>query len=334
MSSLRIGVVGGVPFVEALASRHPITRFGEDRVDLAQAPVDAWIVSAGVSSDEVLSAVLRHGAPVLLLATGTDVDERIGRIEPGRVDVARMPASAIEAEARINALVGCSVRWSEAASRLCTTAAHDLRSPLQGLRFTLSALAREGALAGDWAEDFDMLEAVADTFEVQLHGLYNLGRRLADEVDEVVDLSSMIAEDTARPYFRDRVDPMVSGPLWVRGHSGDLRYALLDVLRVMSQLAPGSRRVTVSGRSAGEAVVVEVTCEVYPGVLERPEALLSRSEPVLLRSKVRLPFAGLAFAQEAMAASGGTLVLKPGGASLTVALTFPALKVGPGTSLG
>jgi DNA-binding response OmpR family regulator len=332
---MRIGVVGGVPFVERLTHRHDVVRVGDDVGAVRVAAVDAWLISAGLVLDEVVEAVLAHEAPVLFLATGADVEVRVRLLEPGRVDVARMPASEVEAEARLKVLVQGATSWSLTASRLCTTAAHDLRSPLQGLRFTLSALAREGLFAGEWAEDLEMLEAVADTMEVQLHGMYNLGRALGSQVDEVVDLAGMLTEDAGRAFFADRLDVALPGPLWVRGNSGDLRYALLDVLRVMSQLAPGGKRVRVQGLSTAGNVRVEVSADVMPAVLERHEALLSRAEPVLARGKLRLPFAGLAFANEAVQASGGRLALSAAAADrLVVTITFPAPRVGPGTSLG
>ena len=240
MTKPRLGVVGGIPFLETLESAFEVARFPSEGAEhIVEAAVDGWVVSAGVVGVEVLDAIDQHVAPTVFLASGKDVLERCRRIRAGHNDVARLPATGEEVLERLRALKEASSGWSTMASRLCTTAVHDLRSPLQGMRFTLSTLAREGVFQGDLAEDLEMLEAVADTLEVQLHGLYNLGRRLADGGEVVVDLAELIREDMSRPFFTGGSDGG-GWPLWY-GHQ--TYTTVLDVLRVMALLVPGSRPI-------------------------------------------------------------------------------------------
>jgi hypothetical protein len=321
----KLGLVGNVSFVQALSAQYDVVRFeADDRSAIGGAAVDVWLMSVAEVPSEVLAAVDRHIAPVLLLAQEDELLDRCSEIQAGVLDVARLPSSAAEVSARLSCLQKATVSWNKMASRLCTTSVHDLRSPLQGMRFTLAALAREGVLRGEYAEDLEMLEAVADTLEVQLHGMYNMGRRLSEGGNDLVELGAAVRDHVPRPFFSGRLQVASAVPLWVRGHIADLKNAVLDTLRVMMWLAPGSKPIVATGTRDSTTTRMVITGPVFGSVVAYLDALQVRGSAPMLRGTVRLPFAGLSYATDAVAASGGSLTLAmTDDEQLQVTMSFP-----------
>ncbi|HMV70412.1 MAG TPA: hypothetical protein PKA64_26455, partial [Myxococcota bacterium] len=235
----------------------------------------------------------------------------------------------VELRARVLGAARSALGWNRLADRLATTAAHDLRSPLQGLRFILASLESPEATPEDRAEDLSMLRAVADTIEVQLHGLYDLGRRLASEQGERVDVVEVLREELLRPMFAERIEFTGPASASVLANAADIRYALLDLLRVSAQVGPGSKRVVLQVVEDGDAWVLRLEIAVYAVIGPHLDALLRREGALLLRGKARLPFAGLAFPYEVVAAAGGTLVLELAGPErLVVRVRLPRVSEG------
>jgi hypothetical protein len=266
---------------------------------------DVWVVDAS-GSDRIARAAVAADQPVLVRARPDDAQAWYwASLAAARVDVVSVSAGPHELVARIHGLMARAGSWSPVCARLCTTAAHDLRSPLQGLRSTLTNLAHEGMLQGEMAESFGMLEAVADAFELQLHGLYNLGRRLSVDRRDVLDLAAALGEELGRPMFK-RVDADLVGALPVQGHAGDLRYALLDLLRVAVQMTASSKRIRLVGRREGHKASITLDAPVYAAISAHAAATLRREGALLLRPNVRLPLAGVSFVADIARACGGT----------------------------
>jgi signal transduction histidine kinase len=234
-------------------------------------------------------------------------------VAEGGVDACAADASDAEVEARLRGLEARGRRWTPIAARLSTALAHDLRSPLQGMRFTLSALEGEGVFGTENAEDLQMLLAVADTLEVILHGIYNLGRTLSPARGEPVDLATLLREEAARPFFGGRVvfdGDTGTRPTWIRGNAADVRQAVLDLLRVALQLSPGGKKIRADLREVGDEAVLVIHGQTFPAVREHLAHLEDRAFPLQQRGKVRLPLAGLGFAGDVARSHGGGLTLQ------------------------
>lgn len=306
----RIGWVGSVPPGMPPEGMSLHTYDGADASVLTTADVDVWVVDGGVP-ERVQRAVATCPRPVLVRAKAEDMGGWWWPLlRDGRVEVVGMTAGPHEVLARLQGATQRALAWNALSGRLATTAAHDLRSPLQGLRFTLASLERSDATEQDRVEDLEMIRAVADAMELQLHGLYNLGRKLAPDRGETLDLAAALQEEVVRPMFSQRFDVVTHGALVVRCHPNDMRYALLDLLRVAAQVGPGSRRVALDARAEGGFAVVMIEVPVYAVIGPHVDALRRREGPLLLRGQVRMPFAGLAFAADVVEAASGTLLVE------------------------
>jgi signal transduction histidine kinase len=329
--TIRVGWVGapraGLPEDVEVTSFSP-TEPGP----IGSAAVDVWVVDASATR-EVIDAVIATRRPILARVGAEESAGWWPHVASGRAEVVAPSAAPAELRARFQGLMARDQRWSPVTARLATTVAHDLRSPLQGMRFTLAMLEREGVLAGANEDDLHMLLAVADHLEVVLHGLYNLGRAVSEERGELVDVARILREEAGRVFFTGRIQ--VEAPehaMWVRGNPGDVRYALLDLLRTPFQLlvpdARGERRsvqVEVSSGTAGAGAVVNVRvkAQVFPVVTPHLPGLVDRVAPLLLRGQVRLPFAGVAFAQDVFRGMGGALEVHSDGPILQLDATLP-----------
>lgn len=289
--------------LRALGEVHEATRR-----DLEASTADVWVLEADQASEAVVKAMVDAQAAVLVVGVAAP-DRRAALLAQG-LDAVGTDASEDEVVARVRGLLARRTWWSPTAGRVCRTAVHDLRGPLQGLRFTLAAM--QGLeVDEDTAEDLAMLGDVADTLEVMLHGIYNLGRSLGEDTRGVLDVAEVLGELEARPFFRERLDLAVDGPLRARGGAADLKVALLDVLRVAVQLAPSHRQIRVVGMMGARDVRVVVDVPVYRGLADHAGALVQRAAPVWMRGTVRLPVAGLAFARDAVEAAQGRLEVEP-----------------------
>jgi signal transduction histidine kinase len=331
--ALRVGWVGspraGLP-EDAVVTPFSPTEAGP----ITSSAIDAWVVDAAASSD-VVDAVLATRRPVLARVGPEDSAAWWAHVASGRAEVVAPSAPPAELRARFLGVIARDQRWTPVTGRLATTVAHDLRSPLQGMRFTLAMLEREGVLAGANEDDLAMLLAVADHVEVVLHGLYNLGRAVSEERGELVDVANILREEAGRVFFTGRVQ--VDAPehaMWVRGNPGDVRYALLDLLRTPFQLlvpdGRGERRVVQvevgsgpAASGAGVAVHVLVKAQVFPVVTPHLSGLVDRVAPLVLRGQVRLPFAGVAFAHDVFRGMGGSLDVRSEGAMLHLDVSLP-----------
>jgi signal transduction histidine kinase len=331
--ALRVGWVGspraGLPDDVEVSPFSP-----SDPGPIASGAADVWVVDAA-AAPEVVDAVIASRRPVLARVGADEAALWWPHVASGRAEVVAPSAPPAELRARFQGLLSRDQRWSPVTARLATTVAHDLRSPLQGMRFTLAMLEREGVLAGANEDDLNMLLAVADHLEVVLHGLYNLGRAVSEERGELVDVAHALREEAGRVFFTGRVQ--VDAPeraMWVRGNPGDVRYALLDLLRAPFQLlvpdARGERRSVqvevTSGPArsgAGVEVSIRVKAQVFPVVAPHLPGLLDRVAPLLLRGQVRLPFAGVAFAHDVFRGMGGALEVRGEGPMLCLDATLP-----------
>lgn len=287
---------------EALAEALVWAPWPGDPNDVAWLPPE---VPAGVVAE-----VAASGRPALF---GTPSSVVWAAVAAGACDVVGSDVDEAEIEARLRGLEARGRRWTPLAARLSTALAHDLRSPLQGMRFTLSALEGEGVFGADNAEDLQMLLAVADTMEVILHGVYNLGRTLNPTQGDPVDLSTVLREEAARPFFGGRVvfeGDTGTRPVWVRGNAADLRQAVLDLLRVALQLSPGGKKIRATLQEVGDEATLVLQGQTFPAVRDHLDQLEDRAFSLQQRGKVRLPLAGLAFCGDVARACGGGLGLR------------------------
>jgi signal transduction histidine kinase len=287
---------------EGLAAALPWVPWPGDPTDVAWLP-------AG-TPEAVVAEVLASGRLALFGAPMAGV---WAAVADGAADAVADDAGDDEVHARLLGLEARGRRWTPLAARLSTALAHDLRSPLQGMRFTLSALEGEGVFGAENAEDLQMLLAVADTMEVILHGVYNLGRTLSPTRGDPVDLATVLREEAARPFFGGRVvfeGDTGTRPVWVRGNPADLRQAVLDLLRVALQLSPGGKKIRAGLREVADEAELVLQGQTFPAVREHLAHLEDRAFPLQQRGKVRLPLAGLGFCGEVARANGGGLSLR------------------------
>lgn len=320
-----IDLWGGAPIVVGWIGSMPRRALGEgfevvvlppsDVSAVRAARVDVWVVEGALAIDRLKDALFAHGAPVVVRVSARAMAPWRGLLADGLVDVVASGMPVDELEARVAGAAVRARRFNLLAGRLATTAAHDLRGPLQGVRLILLTLEREGVFAGELSEDLDMLLASSETLEVLLHGLYNLGRRPTDgrraqDEPDVCDLAQVMMEEAARRPIRDRVQVFAEGPMPVRVPPSELRLAVLDLLRVAALLAPRGRVSTATAKVVGDVATVELEMAVWPVVVPYAEALLVREAPLVLRDVVRLPFAGLHFAREVLRVHAGDLSVR------------------------
>lgn len=318
---IRVGRVGGegrpaLPIGEAVLVDVAPTQ-------IAETDVDVWLVDASASVVE--AALLATRRPILLMATAPVSGSWERAVVAGDVELSPPGEDGAALLQRVQGAVGRSRGWNDLCDRLATSSAHDLRSPLQGLRFAVAALERSGNLGEEAEEDLATLRAAADAFEVVLHGLYNLGRPVALEQRVPTDVVSLLREEGQRPFFDGRVQVGGAGRAVVDACPSELRFALLDVLRVLALILPGSRAVVVDVQVEGGLARVRTGGPVYPAVLPHVASLLRRDEPVGLRGRVRLPFAGLAYAADIARAHHGGLDVAVDGAVMNLTVTLPIM---------
>lgn len=263
-----------------------------------------------MAGDRLRDALYANGAPIVVRVSSRGAGPWRAHQMAGRVDVVTSGAPFDELMAHIVGAANRALLFSALSARLAMTVAHDLRSPLQGIRMVLMAQQREGNLSGEAEEDNDMMLSASETIELLLHGLYNLGRRPAHEGAESVDLAALATNEAGRRWFQERLQLHTSGPLPVRANPSDLALALLDVFRVAVQLCPNHRTVVARTERVGDVAMLKVEMPVWPTVVPRAEALMSRDVPVMLRStRTRLPFACLAFARDVLRMAGGDIAV-------------------------
>jgi signal transduction histidine kinase len=273
--------------------------------------VDVWVVEGAVAGDRLREALYANGAPVVVRVSSRGAGPWRSHQMAGRVDVVASGAPFDELLAHIIGAANRALLFSALSARLAVTVAHDLRSPLQGIRMVLMAQQREGNLSGEAEEDNDMMLSASETIELLLHGLYNLGRRPAHEGAEVVDLTALAVNEAGRKWFQERLQLHTGGALPVRANASDLAQAVLDLFRVAVQLCPNHRRVVARTERVGDVAMLKVEVPVWPPVVAHADALMSRDVPLLLRStRTRLPFACLAFARDVLRMTGGDLTAR------------------------
>jgi signal transduction histidine kinase len=315
----RIGWVGAFP-ASLKRAEFVVTAYdGGDVGVFARADEDVWVVDLA-GAEKIARAAITSDRPVLLRVRE---DEPTGwwwnELARGHVDIIATSAAPHELFARIEGLLRRSRAWTAACSQFATTAAHDLRSPLQGLKFTLNLLSSGSQTQDDNAENMQLLAEIADAIELQLDGIYNQGRRLVSDRKEVFNLAGVIKAELSRPVFA-RVEHDVADVMSVSGHPGDLRQAVLDMLRVAVQVRPSKGRIILRARKEEREGIVWVEGSVFPVVSQHANALLRREGAMNLRPGVKLPLGGLAFAADVARACGGVLEVSAPDADHVLAL--------------
>lgn len=315
----------GVVAVEPPAMLDDIRIFGSvERKDVpedewgsvAECRVDGWIVVASGLPAHVLRALSQHGSPVLFLVDEETGPRMLRQVKKGLHDLAWLPSSTAEIDARVRGIMRRRHRWTGMTSMICREIAHDMRSPLQALNFLVQAMDRQDT-DNKLEADLEMLRRVVDTCEVLATSISNLGhhplRKWAPvgEAPAEVELAQVLDSMAKGRFFRSRIDLQLGESLRVWCRPKLIQRALRDVLRVTYQRMPSSDRISVQGMSFGDEVVITVSAPVFPAFLEFLPQMASREAAVLLRRQRKpVPFAGLAYAQEAFIASGGTLAIR------------------------
>lgn len=293
---------------------------------VATAEVEAWVVDAAVVEPPVLQVVRDGHVPAVFLVAPSAARSWHRVVRKGVHDVVWTPAGADELVARLRGLLARQRSWNEVSTALCREIAHDLRSPLQALNFTVAALENEGALGPEYAEDVEDLLAALDKAGLLLDGVSNQGRRALEVPDDTpaVDVAELARTLAARPAFAGAVTVEGREPLPVRGPPDMLRSAVQDVLRVAWERAANRQQVRVQGVRFGDMGVLTATARAYEPLLENLPALLFRERPVLLkRQRVPMPLGGLAYAREVARSLGGDVTVRREDRDVRVELQLP-----------
>lgn len=307
-----------------------------NRVDLVAVPLEpaeiaATRVAALVVVEEGLPApvlqVVRDGdTPALVLAPASSARAWHRVLRKGVHDVVWLPADDAEIRARLLGIVARQGAWNRVTSSLCREIAHDLRSPLQALHFTVAALQHDDAVAPEFSEDVDALLEATDVAGLLLDGIGNLGRFAAHVPTDgaVGDLTAVVKKVASRRAFGGAVTVESGEPLPVKVPADALEGCVQDVLRVAWVRAAGRRQVRVSCMRFGDVGVVSTQSRGYDAFLAHADSLLWRERPVLLRrQRVPMPLAGLAYAREVATAVGGNLSASREGDELRLELRLP-----------
>ncbi len=335
----RIGLVAGEPAglmedPEVFAAPLERVAVEADSATLLSTRVDAWCVWTPGLAPDVVRAVFQHGAPALFLTTREEGAGLLRRMSRTVHDIAWLPADAEEIHARLRRQVNVALQWNELGSMVVREIAHDLRGPLQALTFVMQAMSKDG-LPESLSKDVEMLGRTVDICDVFATAISNIGHhpnqpwragKGAEGVKEV-ELSAVIQGIVARPMFAGRITAEVGEIMHVRAQPSLLQRAMLDVIRVACHRIRSGRTARAQGFRSGDHIVFTVHAPAYPGMLAHAHKLTTRHDPIVTRRRHRnalMPFAGLAYASEAIRAMGGSLMPRRRDDELELEVRLPA----------
>ena len=296
-----------------------------------------WLLVIGTGGTILLALVV--GAVVVRqgLRPLDAVAARIAGIRQGdlstRIPVDRMPHELAPVVGRLNDLL---LRLDEAFRRERTftaDAAHELRTPLAGLRSTLEvALARP-------RESTEYRQALADCLDIVQHtqalvdSLLALARLEGEQVarktetlrlDELIDTAWRPLAEKARARNL-AVDSRVSPEAVCAADRANLLMILTALLTNAVEYTNTDGRIEIVAGQAGKAVELKIAntgCRLSEGDVRHVFERFWRGDASRTRTGVHCGL-GLALVQRAVESLGGTVTASVAGGTFTVRLVLP-----------
>ncbi|MBW2522637.1 MAG: HAMP domain-containing protein [Deltaproteobacteria bacterium] len=251
-----------------------------------------------------------------VVATGDEIGELATTFEIMVAAIKRARAELVQAE-RL-ATIG----------KMAAHISHEVRNPLSSIGLNLELLEEEIAEAGSNPEAKQLLEAIQDEVErlsrVTEQYLAAARRpRLHLEparIDELVEqCHGFVRPELERAGLSSRVEVAPDLP-WVDADSGQLRQALLNLIRNAREAAGKGGEIVLGVSPADDGAVAVTVEDDGPGV---PEEVRGTIFEPFTTTKERGTGLGLAVTQAVVEAHGGTIECEPrseGGTTFTIVL--------------
>lgn len=223
---------------------------------------------AGIGSLLVLKAL----KPVNALSADLDAREAAD-IRP--VAVAELPGEVAPLVEALNSLFARLRDAFEREREFSDNAAHELRTPLAGLKLRAQLVAERMRDNPDLVEDLDRLSEAVDRTAAVIDQLLTFARVSGRAEGVRIDLSELVA-DVARgqaPMIIARdidFSADIAPGLAVYGNAGTLRIAIGNLIENAAKFTPAGGKMSVRVTGAHDGVTVSV-CDDGPGIAEGEE---------------------------------------------------------------
>jgi two-component system, OmpR family, heavy metal sensor histidine kinase CusS len=269
-----------------------------------------------------------------MLAPHTRLAAQVGELDPRRpgrrLDTAHLPPELCRIAERINDLCDRLERAHGLASSFHAAAAHELRTPLAGLRATIEVATQPGA---DTTSTLATCHAIALQMQARVDNLLMAARidagQLVPHRDEI-DVHDMLRQAWQQVEERARARDIAVG--WNLSGSGlaiadpeALRMVLANLCDNVVSHATGKHEVTITCADAGGRLVLSIANPAATMTQETAQRIFDRGWRTGSGSSDRRHVGlGMAIARELVGLMSGRIEARVSDGNFTIDITLPA----------